>query len=671
MATRRNGNSPIRFVALILLVCATLASQTKSPYTAHEKAFYADPAVVAFVRPGLVITINTASVSSSGAITTEFTITDPQGLGLDRTGVQTPGAVSTSFIAAYIPKDQPQYTAYTTRTASGAAVPSTIQAATDSGGIYTDLGNGRYRYSFNTQAPSGFDPTVTHTIGIYGSRDLTAFEMGTNYASTTYNFVPNGSAVVVTRDVIRTQSCDTCHDQLSFHGGSRRGVELCVLCHTPQTLDPDTGNTVDMKVMIHKIHMGSQLPSVIAGTPYQIVGFQGAVSDWSTVNYPADPRRCESCHQQNSGATQAANYATKPTRDSCGSCHDDVNFATGQNHAGGPQISDHQCAFCHIPQGELEFDASVKGAHVVPTDSTMLSGLVTNIVSVQGGSAGTSPTVTFTVKDSAGNGVPLSQLNNISLLMTGPTTDYGYTSFGSDVTSSGYVSESASGAGCSPDGTCSYTFQHAVPGGAKGSYAVGIEARRTDVLLPGTTKEMSVKYGAVNKVVYFSVDGSPVQPRRTIVDVKSCNGCHSFLSEHGANRNQPELCVFCHNPSFTSSDSAPVGLNLTLLIHRIHNSEDTRYPALSPQGSPGDTRKCAQCHVNDSQETLPTGLNAVTDPSFYINPVQPVTSACTACHVEKTTASHALAETTPLGESCVVCHGSGAAFGVNQVHAQY
>ena len=134
--------------------------------------------------------------------------------------------------------------------------------------------------------------------------------MGTNYASTTFNFVPNGSAVTTVHDVIRTSSCNKCHDQLSFHGGSRRGIEMCNLCHTPQTLDPDTGNTVDMKVMVHKIHMGSQLPSVEAGTPYRIIGNQGNVSDYSTVVHPSDPRRCESCHEQNSGATQATRYLT-------------------------------------------------------------------------------------------------------------------------------------------------------------------------------------------------------------------------------------------------------------------------------------------------------------------------------------------------------------------------
>ena len=59
------------------------------------------------------------------------------------------------------------------------------------------------------------------------------------------------------------------------------------MCHTPQTTDPDTGNTVDFKVMVHKIHMGSGLPSVKDGKPYQIIGFNQNVSDWSSVNLPS------------------------------------------------------------------------------------------------------------------------------------------------------------------------------------------------------------------------------------------------------------------------------------------------------------------------------------------------------------------------------------------------
>ncbi len=699
----------VRFVSLVAFLLGTVAliSAPKPHFTKRQKAFFADPGIVAFVRPGLVVQIESASVAADGTITAKFKLTDPEGLPLDRTGTLTPGTVSTSFIAATISAGQQQYTAYTTRSQkSPINGVSAIQAGTDSGGSYQQVGNGEYVYTFHTKAPATIDRTATHSIGVYSSRDLTGFNLGTFFADNVYNFVPNGTAVVTTRDVVRTEACNTCHDQLAAHGGARRSVELCVLCHTPQTTDPDTGNTVDYKVMIHKIHMGSSLPSVIGGKPYQIIGFNQSVSDWSTVVFPADVRRCETCHSQKAGATQATAYLTKASRAACGACHDDVNFASGQNHPGGPQFDDNLCTTCHIAQGEIDFDASIKGAHVVPVDSTLLSGLVVNITSITNGTAGKAPVVTFTVQDSKGNGVPLSAVATLNVTMAGPTTDYGYTSFGSDVTTPGYVQESAiKAAVCDSSGTCTYTFKHAVPAGATGSYEIGMEARRTETVLANTTIQQSISYGAKNPVMYFSVDGSPVAPRREVVATSNCNNCHVELSLHGGLRNQTEYCVMCHNPSNTdasvrgnavvAADKAlpPQGINFNLLVHRIHTGDNlpanrpyvvvgfggshndfsgVRFPAMSPQGEPGDTHNCSLCHVNSSEQndlTL-TGLNAVVDPQGPINPIQAIGSACTGCHVDIPTASHVLSNTTSLGEACAVCHGTGAQFAVDQVHAQ-
>ncbi len=463
------------------VLALTLGSATRTPYTPREKAFFADANTVQFVRPGLVLKITDAQIAADGTVTATISMTDPQGLPLDRAGITTPGAVSVSFIVATIPKSQEQYTAYTTRTKTSTINgKSAIQAGADSGGTFTAVTDGVYKYKFGTKAPNGYDATATHTIGAYASRNLTVFNLGTNYASTTFNFVPNGSAVTVTRDVVHSSGCNSCHDQISFHGGSRRGVELCVLCHTPQTVNPDTGNTVDFKVMVHKIHAGSSLPSVVAGTPYQIIGFNNAVSDFSTVVYPADVRRCETCHEQGAKAAQATAYLTKPTRAACGSCHDDVNFATGDKHLGGPQFDDNLCSTCHIPQGELDFDASIKGGHVIPTESSLLGGLMVKITKVSNGTAGSKPVVAYTIQDGAGNPLAPSKLGSISFTMAGPTTDYGYTSFGSDVTTPGYVTESALTSGsCGADGSCLYTFMHAIPAKATGSYSIGVEARRT------------------------------------------------------------------------------------------------------------------------------------------------------------------------------------------------
>ena len=233
------------------------------------------------------------------------------------------------------------------------------------------------------------------------------------------------------------------------------------------------------------------------------------------------------------------------------------------------------------------------GAHVVPTDTaktypqnpdTLLAGLNLAITSVTNTSAGQKPTVNFTLQDDKGNNVALSSTTTLSFTMAGPTTDYGYTSFGSDTTSTpGYVTESVTNGNCSSSGACSYTFTHAIPTGATGTYTIGGESRTTVTVLAGTTSSQSVELGASNPVVNFSVDGSAVAPRRTVVALGNCNKCHVDLSIHGGLRNNTEYCVLCHNPSNTdasvrssatvAADKAlpPQGISLNLLVHRIHD----------------------------------------------------------------------------------------------------
>jgi OmcA/MtrC family decaheme c-type cytochrome len=714
---------------------ALMSATRKAGYTVHDKAYYLDPRTIQFVRPGLTINIVSAKIGSDGTISVDFKLTDvpPTGAAaqpLDIIGVNTPGPISVSFLIASIPQGQAQYVSYISRLVTAAKGGATgTQAAGESmtTGTLTTVTQGEYVYTFKNKAPTGFDPTATHRLGIYGSRNLTEFDLGTNYDDATFDFVPAGGTPAP-RDIIRTTDCNSCHDSLAAHGGSRKSVELCIMCHTPQTTDPNSGNTLDMKVFIHKIHMGEHLPSVQAGTPYQIIGFQNSVNDWSTVVYPSnpgDPRNCSSCHNPKNGASQTTAWFTTPTMAACGSCHDDVNFATGKNHAGGPQVDDKQCAMCHIPQGELEFDASIMGAHVNPTESASAPGINFTLVKVDNGVAGKAPTVTFTVKDNAGNGISMAQLtggsNRLGLVMAGPTSDYGYTSFGSDVTTPGYVSENpVPTAQCSPDGTCSYTFAHSIPAKATGTYSIGIEGTRGLTILPGTTEQMTTRYGGTNKVTYFSVDGSPVTPRRTVVSINNCNNCHTKLSLHGENRNQIEMCVLCHNPSENdisqrvnatnpADKAAPAeGVNFAYMIHRIHLGVDmtspfvnttftivgfggshnnfdstfasvpstipntgVRYPAMDHTGATQHVAACYMCHVNGSEAVLPIGLNPVTNPTAPLNPAPATTSACTACHALNSTFAHAQSNTDPkFGESCNVCHGTGAAFSTTQVHAQ-
>ncbi len=621
-------------------------------------------AQINFVRPGLNLKIVGASIAADGTIKARVQVTDSKGLGLDRLGVTSPGAVSISLIVATIPKGQTQYIAYTTRAQKSPINGVTaIQAGTDSGGVWTPVSDGVYDYAFATKAPSGYDKTATHSIGAYASRTLTDFDMGTNYADTVYNFVPDGSPVKVVRDVIRSQSCNRCHDQMAFHGGPRRSIELCVLCHQPQSVDPDTGNSIDMVVMTHKIHAANTLPSVKAGTPYQIIGHNQEVSDYSSVVFPADVRRCTVCHEQNTGATQADAYL-KGNRTACGACHDDVNFATGANHDDLPQISDNQCTTCHIKQGELDFDLSILGTHAIPTESRMLPGTVFQILAVDNTAPGKAPVVTFTVKDKSGKPIDAKTLSGLNLYMYGPNADV-----------STYVRDDARTAGGPGDGRYFWTMSQPLPASAKGSYSIGIEGRRDIVLLPGTVKQQTVRDFGKNQQMAFSVDGTKVQPRRTVVATEKCNFCHGSISFHGGNRNTTEQCVICHNPTMTSGGAAAETIDFRTFIHKVHTGEELERPYVFGTTNfqevryPGDRRSCGQCHVNGSEQLPTPGTLSVNDPKGLINPAPPTTAACTACHGSYDAASHALTNISKIGESCATCHGPNSEFSVTSVHA--
>ena len=662
----------LRFAAALTAVvgAAVLIGADKKPFSPADKAFYADQNLVNFVRPGLVITITGATVGADGKVAAKFKLTDPKGVPLDRLGLSTPGSVSLSFMVAYIPQGQTQYTAYNTRPQTSPINGVTAnQAGTDSGGTYDDNGNGNYTYNFKTVLPKGYETGSTHTVGAWGSRDLTEFDLGTSYDDAVFNFVPSGATVKTVRDVVRTATCNKCHDQMGFHGGPRRSVEVCVLCHQPQSVDPDTGNTVDMAVFIHKIHAGSVLPSVVAGKPYQIIGHGQSVNDYSKVNFPADVRSCVMCHD---GTASQADRVNAANRAACGSCHDDVNFTTGANHLNLPQVSDNQCTSCHVPKGESDFDASIYGSHLIGKYSTNLPGVVATLVKVDNGKPGMAPTVTFNLKDKKGNAILQPTLARLNLLLTGPNTDFALPGV-----TAGYITENAlvKAVPVGTDGTFTYTFTAKLPATATGSYTVAIEARRDITLMPGTTQALVVRDVAQNAQMAFSVDGTPAKARRVVVANEKCNACHRTLGLHGDNRNDVKACTVCHNPVDVGGTAA---IDFRTMVHRIHRGKAlTRSYVLgstnfNEAGYPGDLRDCNACHVNNSQQLpLQDGLQPVNDPSGFLTSVPPTTAACTSCHDGKQTTTHAVVNTDPkFGESCSVCHGPSAQFSVDKSHAR-
>jgi OmcA/MtrC family decaheme c-type cytochrome len=310
---------------------------------------------------GLALTIQSVSLAD-GVASVTFKITDANGTPLDRTGVATTGAVTTNWMIGRLGVDEDgspgQYTSYNVKTItapdggfvatlpSGATVSepaggptSVTQATSDSGGTYSQAvpGSGIYTYTFHTPVNPP-DPTQTHTIGVWAGRP---FNGQTYAADATYDFRPDGQAVTVQRQVVAEGTCNNCHNPLKAHEGERRETALCIMCHTPQTSDV-FGNTVDFKVMIHKIHRGLNLPSVENGTPYQIVGYRNNISDFSGVQFPQDARNCTACHAQPpAGAPEGspvnafeANAWEDITHTTCFSCHDAVQVTASTTNPG-------------------------------------------------------------------------------------------------------------------------------------------------------------------------------------------------------------------------------------------------------------------------------------------------------------------------------------------------
>ena len=686
MQIRFRSRASMGFFLVVMLMAGSVAllSSTKTPFSSREKASFANSAALSFVRPGVAIQITNIQFTAGNPLTVNYKLTDPKGALLDLTGVQTPGAISVRYILSYIPAATPggQYIPITVVKNTSAPGITVDAPGTDSGGTLVTNADGTYSYTLKTPVPSTVPTGSTITLGMTAARNLTEFELGTNYANVTSSFVVGGGTPTV-REIVATATCNKCHSQIAFHGGSRRTMEICILCHVPGFVNPQTGNSIDMKVMFHKIHMGENLPSVQAGTPYQINGIHGN-NDYSDIAFPANPNTCQACHTPD--AKQATAFTTQPTADACGSCHDNVNFTSGVNHPGGPQANDNQCANCHIAQGEVDFDASILGAHVNGNQSSLLPGIQGSILSVTNTNPGQTPVVAFQVKDGKGVTIPLAafaQKNyRLALVLAGPTTDY------IGINAHGYISEDASKKSVLTGDTYTYTFTTPIPAGATGTYTIGMEGRRNDTLLAGTTKERTVEYGMKNVVFNFSVDGTAVVARRAVVDIAKCDSCHYNLSLHGENRNQIEQCVLCHNPIENDvgrrpkdgSANPPESIDFALMIHRIHSgpNQSRDYTIYGFGGSknnynnvgfPGDLKNCEQCHLPGTY-LLPIGATAkINDIRGFINPVFPTTGACLGCHASVDAASHALVNTSSLGESCFVCHSPTADFSVAKVHA--
>ena len=238
------------------------------------------------------------TIGSDGQIVVTFTLTDANGIPITPVLASTtdPNQARTRFAIAHIEN----YSGGGELNSPFSKYVNDVNAtrpAYDSGGTLgtVDAAEGIYSYTFKTKLPQGFDPALTYNVGMQVDRTYQDQQLSANpvYAS-----VPAGGTPEALLDVT-TQQCNSCHQPLIAHG-NRREVALCVLCHTEAAVDAK-GTTIDFRNMIHKIHAGVELPSIVAGPPgstYQICGSRGcdvfaqkdANGMITGVGLPAPPR---------------------------------------------------------------------------------------------------------------------------------------------------------------------------------------------------------------------------------------------------------------------------------------------------------------------------------------------------------------------------------------------
>ena len=610
-----------------------------------------------------------------------FKISDGQGRPLDRTDLgeirftiakvqpSTIGASYYNYVLSKVPGREYVYKGERKKP----AMAETLQPDYDRDGAFSSQGRGVFTYTFKTALPPGYDRQATHLVGGEMTRDRRKYVV-----NPLHEFVPTGGGVKVRRATLPTAACNSCHDPLKAHGGLRREVGYCVLCHTSQLVDPETGENLDLKRLVHRIHRGKELPSVKAGKPFLVVGIRQEIFDFSTIGLPQDIRNCQTCHT----GPEANNWMTRPATTPCVSCHDNVDPKTESNHPGGPMV-DGNCVGCHQPQG-AEFDASVAGAHADPLKSSQLPGVVFDILKTDGGKPGERPTVTFSVKDKKGQPVDISKMNNLRLALAWPTTDYRVA-----------VDEDVRKAPSQGNGVYAYQFQYAIPADAKGSGAVGIQGYREYDLKRDSGKIIKgVRDVGPNIIRYFPITDPGPAPRRAVVKTQNCNACHETLMAHGETRRVTEYCVFCHNAAQTDEvkrkqakgPMPPVNIHFKILIHKLHTGEEIGEPFVLYGGPPakpgpidfgevrfpGDRRNCAKCHEKGTFEIpLPAGVLPTVVPQLEGSPkiIPPVTAACMGCHTGDAAKVHVETQVAAGGrEGCVVCHARGREFNVTKAH---
>jgi OmcA/MtrC family decaheme c-type cytochrome len=301
--------------------------------------------------------ISGVDIPADGRPVVTFALYDENGVAIAPSAFLAGSGASLRFHIARIKSDG-FYENYC-RNASG--LPS-FDVSVPAASQFSALGDGRYSYKFATSIDNASQTLggivlagsegLTHTVAITAARSIVTPTGKTfQQASNPYiNFRPDGAAVTATREIVAVSNCNGCHGKLGPHGGTRRDIALCVLCHYNGVLDIKGANatyrSINLRDLIHRIHYGAKLPSTLAvkSVDNSSGGFGIGGDKFSDVKFPLNsgdptivntPIKCVKCHRAGKDAAgrdfgrDVNRFRTNPTPAKCTSCHDAMIFDNG------------------------------------------------------------------------------------------------------------------------------------------------------------------------------------------------------------------------------------------------------------------------------------------------------------------------------------------------------
>jgi OmcA/MtrC family decaheme c-type cytochrome len=679
----------------------------------------------------LVATIDSATIAANRPVI-EITVTTAHGgavLGLDATTLRL-------GIAKLVPPEgggTSRWQSYVNRTATQSFPPplpppdelrSAFQATTETGAAagWEELGDGQYRYTsavdlsaVATPLAVSYEPSLTHRLTIAISLEDEAEALAPD--NPFVDLVPSGGPVTTTKLIAATENCGACHVRLAAHGGERRNVEYCVVCHNPGTIDPDADESVDMAYMAHSIHSGNIRGTPMTATsptqagfvaaPYIIWGRNGTEHNYGEVTYPQSRLFCENCHTASAAAPDGDDWLVNASVSACGGCHVAGVDKTGPDadtglytytfthSASGLVVADGDCVACHREGGSggATLANHEKGPRL---RKSLGEQFVFEILDVTNVGEDLVPNIQFRVSRPDGSFYDIltdpaftdgsASLNfylawdtaDISNALADGSTP-GLRS-GQDPEARGYpyrmrineIRTAATAAGQAPDGSYTIPFFTALP----------VDTDDLMVVMDGHPRVDGQNARAHNAVFYTGDE------RVRLVSEAKCNACHEQLSFHGENRSgDPQGCLVCHNSSSGWSDAEDyAAIAMGAFIHNIHAAGGGFDEVTYPQS----LANCEACHepgtYNAAREgALPISTGAGVDEFNVSDDTWDSATAgtCGACHGGDTARAHMVSNGGVLDmqggktlvpssatEACAVCHGPGRSADTAKAHAE-